>query len=120
MEREIGGLNGELKVLRHESKGNLTEYARNKSAMANMRRKFSELRTTRDLLRSARAEIYNLKAALAEERANPLPGREVSAFPHRTGFKQAPSAIRPFLRGHDCPRDAQHGVDAGTDQRDPE
>ncbi len=51
-ERHIGELTGELKVLRHEARGNSTEYARNKAAVDNMRGKISELQATRDLLRT--------------------------------------------------------------------
>ena len=70
-EDRIGELTAELKVLKQEAKGNSTEYARNKGTVANMRGKFTELREARDLLKAARAEIDDLKAALAEERANP-------------------------------------------------
>jgi hypothetical protein len=80
MEREIGELTAELKVLRQEAKGNSTEHTRNKAAVANMRGKFTELREARDLLKAARAEIDDLKAALAEAHANPLPGREVPLY----------------------------------------
>ena len=113
-EDHIGELTAELKVLRQEAKGNSTEYSRNKGTVANMRGKFAELREARDLLKAARAENEDLKAALAEERANSLG----TAVRHPAGFKQARGAVRPLLREHDGPRDAQHGVDAGTDQRD--
>ncbi len=76
-EDHIGELTAELKVLKQEAKGNSTEYARNKGTVANVRGKFIELREARDLLKAARAENEDLKAALAEERANPLPGMEV-------------------------------------------
>ena len=45
-----------------------------------MREKYGELQQTRDLLKAARAEIDDLKAALAEANANPLPGREVPLY----------------------------------------
>ena len=45
-----------------------------------MREKYGELQETRDLLKAARAEIDDLKAALAEAHANPLPGREVPLY----------------------------------------
>ena len=81
MEGKIGELTAEVNVLKRDAKGNATEYTRNKkAAVGNMREKYAELRTTRDLLRSARAEIEDLQAALAEERANPLPGFKVPLF----------------------------------------
>ena len=43
-------------------------------------RMYGELQQTRDLLKAARAEIDDLKAALAEANANPLPGREVPLY----------------------------------------
>ena len=70
-EDHIGELTAELKVLRQEAKGILTEYGRNKAAVANMRGKSTELQEARDLLRAARAKIEDLKAALAEAHANP-------------------------------------------------
>ena len=45
-----------------------------------MRGKFTELREARDLLKAARDENEDLKAALAEERANPLPGMKVPVY----------------------------------------
>ena len=76
-ERHIGELTGELNVFKRHVRGNLAEYKRNKFAVANMREKYGELQQARDLLKAARAEIDDLKAALAEAHANPLPGREV-------------------------------------------
>ena len=78
--RHIGELTGELNVLKRDARCNLTEYERNKAAVANMREKYGELQQTRDLLKAARAEIDDLKAALAEANANPLPGREVPLY----------------------------------------
>jgi chromosome segregation ATPase len=79
-EDHIGELTAELKVLKQEAKGNSTEYARKKGTVANMRGKFIELREARDLLKAARDENEDLKAALAEERANPLPGMKVPVY----------------------------------------
>ena len=79
-ERHIGELTGELNVLKRDARGNLAEYERNKAVVANMREKYGELQQTRDLLKAARAEIDDLKAALAEANANPLPGREVPLY----------------------------------------
>ena len=45
-----------------------------------MRGKFAELQAARNHLRAARAEIDDLKAALAEAHANPLPGRKVPLY----------------------------------------
>ena len=79
-ERHIGELTSELKVLKRDARSNAAEYARNKAAVANMRGKFAELQAARNQLRAARAEIEDLKAALVEERANPLPGFKVPLF----------------------------------------
>ena len=79
-ERHIGDLTRELNVLKRDAKSNAAEYARNKAAVANMRDKFAELQAARNQLRAARAEIEDLKAALVEERANPLPGFKVPLF----------------------------------------
>jgi len=80
MEGQIGLLTAEVNGLRHEAKVNAKEYERNKSAVANMREKYAELQELRDLQKAARAEIEDLKAALEEERANPLPGFKVPLF----------------------------------------
>ena len=79
-ERHIGELTGELNVFKRDARCNLAEYERNKAAVANIREKYGELQQTRDLLKAARAEIDDLKAALAEANANPLPGREVPLY----------------------------------------
>jgi hypothetical protein len=80
MEGQIGLLTAVVNGLRHEAKVNAKEYERNKSAVANMREKYAELQELRDLQKAARAEIEDLKAALEEERANPLPGFKVPLF----------------------------------------
>ena len=102
-EDHIGELTGELKVLRQETKGNLTEYRRNKAAVANMRGKFTELQEARDLLKAARAEIEDLKAALAEERANPLPGREVPLFDIRRDSSKRGAPFDPYFENTIAP-----------------
>ena len=96
-EDHMGELTKELNVLKRDIKGNATEYTRNKAAVRNMRENYAELQTARDLLRSARAEIEDLEAALAQERANPLPGRAVPLFDiRRDSFKRGAPYSRYF------------------------
>jgi hypothetical protein len=79
-EHHIGELTHELDALKRKAKGSKAEYTRKKTAVANMREKYAELQEARSLLRAKDAEIEDLKAALAEERANPMPGFRVPLF----------------------------------------
>ncbi len=97
IERHIGELTSEHKAFRQEAKGNSTEYARNKGTVANMRGKFTELREARDLLKAARAENEDLKATLAEERANSLPGIEVPLFDIRRDSSKRGAPFDPYF-----------------------
>ena len=99
----IGELTAELKVLRQEAKSNSTEYARNKGTLANMRGKFTELREARDLLKAARAENDDLKAALAEARANPLPGFKVPLFDIRRDSSKRGAPFHPYFESTMAP-----------------
>ena len=68
-----------------------------------MRGKFTEVREARDLLKAARAEINDLKATLAEERANPLPGREVPLFDIRRDSSKRGAPFDPYFENTIAP-----------------
>jgi hypothetical protein len=68
-----------------------------------MRGKFTELREARDLLKAARAENEDLKATLAEERANPLPGREVPLYDIRRDSSKREAPFDPYFESTIAP-----------------
>ena len=68
-----------------------------------MRGKFTELQEARDLLRAARAEIDDLKAALAEERANPLPGFKVPLFDIQRDSSKRGAPFHPYFESTMAP-----------------
>ena len=79
-----------------------------------MRGKFAELREARDLLRAARAEIDDLKAALAEERANPLPGFKVPMFDIRRDSSKRGAPFGPYFENAIAP--AMHNTGSTPEQ----